>query len=109
MPSIGQTWVLASIGAVFEMGVLSTLKRLLMESRHRHEWQDFKVKSWSPEQWLNHLGFQKEWCLLLKRALASKKGQRDPLGIFLDKTGFWKLILTLSAIPCCAKILPSYI
>jgi hypothetical protein len=31
MPSIGQTWVLASIGAVVEMGVLSTLKRLLME------------------------------------------------------------------------------
>jgi hypothetical protein len=26
MPSIGQTWVLASIGAVVEMGVLSTLK-----------------------------------------------------------------------------------
>jgi hypothetical protein len=25
MPSIGQTWVLASIGAVVEMGVLSTL------------------------------------------------------------------------------------
>jgi uncharacterized membrane protein YjgN (DUF898 family) len=34
MPSIGQTWVLASIGAVVEMGVLiSTLKRLVMESR----------------------------------------------------------------------------
>jgi hypothetical protein len=32
MPFIGQTWVLASIGAVVEMGVLSTLKRLLMES-----------------------------------------------------------------------------
>jgi hypothetical protein len=32
MPSIGQTWVLASIGAVVEMGVLSTLKRLLMGS-----------------------------------------------------------------------------
>jgi hypothetical protein len=31
MPSIGQTWVLASIGAVVEIGVLSTLKRLLME------------------------------------------------------------------------------
>jgi hypothetical protein len=31
MPSIGQTWVLASIGAVIEMGILSTLKRLLME------------------------------------------------------------------------------
>jgi hypothetical protein len=30
LPSIGQTWVLASIGAVVEMGVLSTLKRLLM-------------------------------------------------------------------------------
>jgi hypothetical protein len=30
MPSIGQTWVLASIGAVVEMGILSTLKRLLM-------------------------------------------------------------------------------
>jgi hypothetical protein len=34
MPSIGQTWVLASIGAVVEMGeLLSTLKRLLMESK----------------------------------------------------------------------------
>jgi hypothetical protein len=33
MPSIGQTWVLASIGAVVEMGILSTLKRLFMESR----------------------------------------------------------------------------
>jgi hypothetical protein len=33
MPSIGQTWVLATIGAVVEMGILSTLKRLLMESR----------------------------------------------------------------------------
>jgi hypothetical protein len=32
MPYIGQTWVLASIGAVVEMGVLSTLKRLLVES-----------------------------------------------------------------------------
>jgi hypothetical protein len=32
MPSIGQTWALASIGAVVEMGVLSTLKRLLIES-----------------------------------------------------------------------------
>jgi hypothetical protein len=32
VPSIGQTWVLASIGAVVEMGVLSTLKRLPMES-----------------------------------------------------------------------------
>jgi hypothetical protein len=32
MPSIGQAWVLASIGAVVEMGILSTLKRLLMES-----------------------------------------------------------------------------
>jgi hypothetical protein len=32
MPSIGQTWVLASIDAVVEMGVLSTLKRLLVES-----------------------------------------------------------------------------
>jgi hypothetical protein len=27
MPSIGQTWVLASIGAVVEMGELSTLKQ----------------------------------------------------------------------------------
>jgi hypothetical protein len=34
MPSIGQTWVLASIGAVVEMGILSTLKQLLMESCH---------------------------------------------------------------------------
>jgi hypothetical protein len=33
MPSIGQTWVLASIGAVVEMGILSTLNRLLMESK----------------------------------------------------------------------------
>jgi hypothetical protein len=33
MPSIGQTWVLAAIGAVVEMGILSTLERLLMESR----------------------------------------------------------------------------
>jgi hypothetical protein len=33
MPSIGQTWVLASIGAVVEMGILSTLKRMLMESK----------------------------------------------------------------------------
>jgi hypothetical protein len=32
MPSIGKTWFLASIGAVVEMGILSTLKRLLMES-----------------------------------------------------------------------------
>jgi hypothetical protein len=30
--AIGQTWVLASIGAVVEMGILSTLKQLLMES-----------------------------------------------------------------------------
>jgi hypothetical protein len=33
MPSIGQTWVLSSIGAVVEMGVLSTLKRLSMVSK----------------------------------------------------------------------------
>jgi hypothetical protein len=33
MPSIGQTWGLASIGAVVEMGILSTLK-LLMESMY---------------------------------------------------------------------------
>jgi hypothetical protein len=32
MSSIGQTWVLASIGAVVEIGILSTLKQLLMES-----------------------------------------------------------------------------
>jgi hypothetical protein len=32
MPSIGQTWALVSIGAVVEMGVLSTLRRLLLES-----------------------------------------------------------------------------
>jgi hypothetical protein len=32
MPSIGQTWVLASIGAVVEINILSTLKRLLVES-----------------------------------------------------------------------------
>jgi hypothetical protein len=36
MPYIGQTWVLASIGAVVEMGVVSTLKRLLMESTMLH-------------------------------------------------------------------------
>jgi hypothetical protein len=37
MPSIGQTWVLASIGAVVEMGVLTrTLERLLMESTFSH-------------------------------------------------------------------------
>jgi hypothetical protein len=44
MPSIGQTWVLASIGAVVEMGVLSTLKNgrieyiettAVMESMHK--------------------------------------------------------------------------
>jgi hypothetical protein len=35
MPSIGETWVLASIDAVVEMGILSTLKRLLMESTSR--------------------------------------------------------------------------
>jgi hypothetical protein len=29
---VTQAWVLASIGAVVEMGILSTLKRLLMES-----------------------------------------------------------------------------
>jgi hypothetical protein len=40
MPSIGQTWVLASsIGVVVEMGILSTLKRLLMEST----WMDAVV------------------------------------------------------------------
>jgi hypothetical protein len=33
MPYIGQTRVLATIGAVVEMGILNTLKRLLMESR----------------------------------------------------------------------------
>jgi hypothetical protein len=39
MPSIGQTWVLASIGAVVEMGVLTrTLKRLLMESTATPAW-----------------------------------------------------------------------
>jgi hypothetical protein len=33
LPSIGQTWVLARIGAVFEMGVLiRTLKRLRLSS-----------------------------------------------------------------------------
>jgi hypothetical protein len=31
-----KTWVLASIGAVIEMGVLSTLKRLPMESSLLH-------------------------------------------------------------------------
>jgi hypothetical protein len=47
MPSIGQTWVLASIGAVVEMGVLGTLKRLPMESSARmnqSEWvQSLKI------------------------------------------------------------------
>jgi Zn finger protein HypA/HybF involved in hydrogenase expression len=39
MPSIGQTWVLASTGAVVEVGVLSTLKRPLMEFRfHLEQW-----------------------------------------------------------------------
>jgi hypothetical protein len=33
MPSIGQTWVLASIDAIVEMGILSTLKRLPLESK----------------------------------------------------------------------------
>jgi hypothetical protein len=37
MPSIGQTWVLASIGAVVEMGILSTLKWLLIESYVIHD------------------------------------------------------------------------
>jgi hypothetical protein len=36
MPSIGQTWVLASIGAVVEFGILSTLKRQHMESTVEH-------------------------------------------------------------------------
>jgi hypothetical protein len=56
MPSIGQTRVLASIGAVVEMGILSTLKRLLMESRYHvascgvwflwlHLAQSYKVKT----------------------------------------------------------------
>jgi hypothetical protein len=34
LPSIGQTWVLASIGAVVEMGV----KRLLMEPNSKIPW-----------------------------------------------------------------------
>jgi hypothetical protein len=37
VPSIGQTWILVSIGAVVEMGILSTLKRLLMESTSIHK------------------------------------------------------------------------
>jgi hypothetical protein len=36
MPSFGQTWVLASIGAVVEMDILSSLKKLLMESSSIH-------------------------------------------------------------------------
>jgi hypothetical protein len=47
------------------------------------------------------------WCLLLKKSTCwqkghlarlrqcfhdTSKGQGDPLGIFLDKTGFWTLI-----------------
>jgi hypothetical protein len=36
VPSIGQTWVLASIGTVVEMGVLSTFKRLHIESKVNH-------------------------------------------------------------------------
>jgi hypothetical protein len=53
MPSIGQTWVLASIGAVVEMGILSTLKRLLVESRaHTEEAPD---KPWGGTWgWLGH-------------------------------------------------------
>jgi hypothetical protein len=39
MPSIGQTCILASIGAVVEIGVLSTLKQLLMESAE-YEYDD---------------------------------------------------------------------
>jgi hypothetical protein len=39
MTSIGQTWVLVSIGAVVEMGILSTLKRLLMESSIQFEFR----------------------------------------------------------------------
>jgi hypothetical protein len=42
MPSIGETWVLASIGAVVEMGVfLSTLKRLLIASRRKYAFSEF--------------------------------------------------------------------
>jgi hypothetical protein len=37
VPSIGQTWVLASNNAVFEMGdLIRTLKRLLMECTVTH-------------------------------------------------------------------------
>jgi hypothetical protein len=43
MPSTGQTWVLACIGAVIEMGILSTLKRLLMESTGYYA-QEFQQK-----------------------------------------------------------------
>jgi hypothetical protein len=41
MPSIGQTWVLASIGDVVEMGILSALKRLLMESNFTNQFHIF--------------------------------------------------------------------
>jgi hypothetical protein len=43
MPSIGQTWVLASIDAVVEMGILSTLKRLFMESNCISAYQMYEV------------------------------------------------------------------
>jgi hypothetical protein len=50
MPSIGQTWVLASIGAVVEMGVLTrTLKRLLMESIKHHAMDNFFHKQNFPQ------------------------------------------------------------
>jgi hypothetical protein len=47
MPSIGHTQVLASIGAVVEMGVLSTLKQLLMESMQSLESHAEEEWSWS--------------------------------------------------------------
>jgi hypothetical protein len=46
MPSIGQTWVLASIGAVVEMGILSTLKQLLMESTVKHALSKVVLNIW---------------------------------------------------------------
>jgi hypothetical protein len=50
MPSIGQTWVLASIGAVVEMGVLSTLKLGLISNCPGPFWLD---NPWIPPPPMN--------------------------------------------------------
>jgi hypothetical protein len=68
--SIGQTWALASIGAIVEMGVLSTLKRLLMESNGRrdaHNWLKlFCNRSCSV------LGIDAPWIVFLKETNSHK-------------------------------------